>query len=44
MAAESTLSEIILEDVKFRFIEPHIYSIYAQVEKRRLLRQVRKYL
>ena len=32
MAAESTLSEIILEDVKFRLIEPHIYSIYSQVE------------
>ena len=32
MAPESTLSEIILENVTFRLIEPHIYSIYSQVE------------
>jgi SAM-dependent methyltransferase len=32
MAAESTLSEIILENVRFKLIEPHIYSIYSQVE------------
>ena len=32
MAAEAILSEIILEDVTFRLIEPHIYSIYSQVE------------
>jgi SAM-dependent methyltransferase len=32
MAAESTLSEIILADVTFRLIEPQIYSIYSQVE------------
>ncbi|MGO9570830.1 MAG: class I SAM-dependent methyltransferase [Desulfomonilaceae bacterium] len=32
MTAESTLSEIILENVRFRLVEPHIYSIYSQVE------------
>jgi SAM-dependent methyltransferase len=32
MAAESTLSEIMLENVSFGLIEPHIYSVYSQVE------------
>jgi SAM-dependent methyltransferase len=32
MAAESTLSEIMLENVSCRLIEPHIYSVYPQVE------------
>ena len=32
MAAESALSEIILENVRFRLVEPHIYSIYSQVD------------
>lgn len=32
MDAETRLSEIVLEDVGFRLIEPHIYSVYSQVE------------
>jgi SAM-dependent methyltransferase len=32
MDAEAKLSEIVLEDVELELIEPHIYSIYSQVE------------
>jgi ubiquinone/menaquinone biosynthesis C-methylase UbiE len=32
MHAETAFSEIILENVRCRLIEPHIYSIYSQVE------------
>ncbi len=44
MAAESALSEIILENVRFRLVEPHIYSIYSQVDNVGSYRQVWKYL
>jgi len=32
MTAEAGLSEIILENVTFRLVEPHIYSVYSEVE------------